>query len=357
MSHNYNKNIQKKLSHPCNLVTILGAGEVFIKKIKPALLKLGIESFNIYDPGNGSKIGLKKFSLKGPVLILSPNNFHISQIKHSLNLGLATYVDKPMVISVQELEALEKTLKTTNAPLYCGDYYYFKALPLLEANGKLKKYAPFLSQYGSCTHTLTNIESVEAVLLEGIDKYSGSIEHRSWLAQVDSGGGMLLDLMIHLTNILNMLELGLEDIHQVNLRFFDKQSQTFKDIKDEDKTEDYAEVYGTLKGNIPVKLKAGKYAPAHKRYIRFIHSDAHTTTLYFTKKNFAQIKDNRGKLIWHSELMVDPYWLTMYDALEFFYSDHSSRDKLYLYWEEQALSIRQIEAVKNIAFKKILPLP
>jgi hypothetical protein len=309
-------------------VTILGPGEVFRDKIEACLNELGVRTFNIYRPRNFPGLtpeeSLASFHLSGPVLILSPNAFHLPQVEHVLAKGHPCYVEKPMVISVAELEQLRELTKNSFVPLYCGDYYYFKALPLLLRYGHLPEYADFVRQSGSYAHPESPVVAVEAALLEGGGEASGSIEHRVWLGDAKSGGGMLLDLMLHLTNILNMLGLKLETVSTARLERFDRKTKQFRPLADSSEAEDYAEALGVLAGGIPITLKAGKYSPRHERFIRLRHADGCATTLSFTKENIAETVDKHGKRLWQGKLLADPYLLTMRDAFAFS-RDHADR--------------------------------
>ena len=330
-------------------VTILGAGEVFRVKIEPCLTRLGVSRYTIYDPEVVGNRSLEDFQLLGPVFVLSPNVFHLPQTEHALRKGHPCYVEKPIVISTAELEQLLDLAKSVATPLYCGDYYFFKALPLLLRYGHLLQYSEQVQQSGNYDHPGSAISAVEAVLLEGGGEPSGSIARRAWLGDVRAGGGMLLDLMVHLTNILNMLDLRLEAVSHAALKRFNQQNQRYEPIHDGSIAEDYAEASGMLTGNIPVTLRAGKYSAIHERYIRLHHQDGCTTKLYFTGKNFAQTLDRHEKLLWQGELLADPYLLTMYDVLAFFRDSSTKKDiSMARFLKEQALSIRQIDMIKEI---------
>ncbi|MDR1242473.1 MAG: hypothetical protein LBM00_06810 [Deltaproteobacteria bacterium] len=332
------------------MVTIFGAGEVFRSKIRACLTELGVSNFNIYSPKLTPAPKITDFQLHGPVLILSPNAFHLPQIEHVLKKGHPCYVEKPMVISVAELEQLRELAANSCAPLYCGDYYYFKALPLLLRYGRLEQYREYAAQSGEYAHAASPIVSVEAALLEGGGEASGSIEHRAWLGDAKAGGGMLLDLMLHLTNILNMLGLNLETVSMATLGRFDRKTRQFRRLAASSEAEDYAEIRGALTGGIPVAMKAGKYSPRHERFVRLRHADGCVTTLHFTKDNIAETVDKNGKRLWQSKLLADPYLLTMRDAFAFFRDHANMKEKpCACFFEEQALSIRQIDMIKNRA--------
>jgi len=344
--------LQKRCFIPDQALTILGAGEVFRAKIEPCLNKLGVSHYNIYEPKVMGNSPLGDFQLQGPVFVLSPNVFHLSQTEYALRKGHPCYVEKPIVISTAELDQLLELVKNIAMPLYCGDYYFFKALPLLLRYGHFLQYGELVKQSGDYDHCGSAVSAVEAVLLEGGGEPSGSIAHRAWLGDVRAGGGMLLDLMIHLTNILNMLGLRLETVSHAALKRFDTQSWRYEPIDGGSIAEDYAEASGVLAGNIPVTLRAGKYSAAHERYIRLHHQDGCITTLYFTEKNFVQTVDRRTKILWQSELLIDPYLVAMHDALAFFHDSSMKKDiGMARFLEEQALSIRQVDLMKKIALE------
>ncbi|MDL2307129.1 Gfo/Idh/MocA family oxidoreductase [Desulfovibrio sp. OttesenSCG-928-C06] len=343
---------------PYDEVTILGAGEVFQLKIKECLSSLGVKKFNIYDPGLYPDIDWHDFKLVGPVFILSPNHLHLQQLRHVLHHGSACYVEKPMVINCDELETLAKLMRDASSPVYFGDYYFFKALPLLCANGHLRQYKSFVMEQGRYDHSINDVVAVEAQILEGGCEKSGTIEHRNWLTIKSAGGGMLLDLLIHITNILNLLGLHLESVSNSSHKYFSHESGKYEPIVQNDRAEDYAGVEGYLTGDIPVKLRVGKYAAEHSRYIKLHHANGDITALYFEKKNFAHLINAKGDIPWYSELKVNPYLLTMRDALTFFKANqskkYSSDSKFYA---EQSLSIEQIAMIGEALEVNTSPAP
>lgn len=67
--------VEPSFQPPPGPLVVVGAGEVFVKKIRPQLEKLGLSQFLIYDPayeGPGHLDRLEAAPADRPALILSP---------------------------------------------------------------------------------------------------------------------------------------------------------------------------------------------------------------------------------------------------------------------------------------------
>lgn len=335
-------------------VNILGAGEVYQKKIKPALKYLGIEHFKIFDPNytnlsqNETRINsIDELSSNSITFILSPNKFHLTQSIELIKKQVAVYIEKPFVVNKQELEIFEKT--GINSPVYLGDYYIFKALGLLSLVGikmpfkkfieiKLDKDEKLLRSIHSNKQILGEINKIEGCLLEGGNL--GTIQHRNWLSEKGQGG-MLLDLMIHLTNIVFMAGFKISEINNSILYESAEKIGDYK-ILSEDKVEDLAKVSGIMNNDIEFNFTAGKNAVFSDRWLKFTDKNGYSLELVFNSNNevFYRYKDEiLGKLL----VKLDPYILTMMDAFSFFREEKN----FVKYFDIQKNSICAIEDFKD----------
>lgn len=125
-------------------LALIGIGHVYQNKIKPALVHLGVGSVyprQVLDPNQSADTAESKIEALTEVLpeaigiVISPNHVATQQMETLLEQHVPTYKDKPIAINEEGIKSLEHTLKETQTPIYFGDYYLFKALPLLLAMG------------------------------------------------------------------------------------------------------------------------------------------------------------------------------------------------------------------------------
>lgn len=313
---------------------ILGAGQAYRKYAEPALNFLGIKDRVIYDPDpqrvhdEEAKIIPSDIAADKIAFILSPNNFHASQALDFLNRNIRFYVEKPVAIKSSEIDQLDAAVAKAKEPSYYGDYYFFKALGLLSLMGiemPFKEHLKIEQDYGHALRNamdtgkplLGNIRKIEASLLEG-EGSAGTIQGREWLGDIKQGGGMLFDLMVHLTNIAGMLDLSVDTIDKVYLgtRTDERGKYNPLSLYNWDTAEDFAQVQGKTSNSIPIKFAVGKYAKAHDRYVLLEDAIGAQLKLSFTTDNSVEWIDKNGTIKGKVILLADPYMLTMVDAAE-----------------------------------------
>jgi len=336
-------------------VVVAGHGEVFRNKIKPALEFMGIHEFLIFSPsyqGGGKLINLEDAPSDSLVLILSPNKFHLEQALICLNIGLPFYMEKPLAIDQAEIDRFTDAFSGRQlAKCCCGDYYFFKALPLLAfflSDWRLKA-EPWLSALPP-RGVFGDVVRVEGRLFESGHDLRGTLEHRAWLTKVASGGGMLLDLMVHFTNIFLLLGYSFDKLSSCALyKNIDGQLGCFTPLDSDAICEDRAEVRGFLNGHIPFSFEVSKYAERQDRWLKFHDRDNRQLVMRFDLHNTLEIiSPNSDEPKAEICLRVDPYLLTMSEALHFLLTPGPPAR---LYFEEQAASICLIEKMKTLYFK------
>lgn len=293
---------------------IIGPGECAAKKIIPEFFRntnevqltglIGVETedevrrrfakygterdfdqttYQKYDPNNDSLVEVVNSFGKDidGVLITTPHDIHLLQAVVMLEKGHTVYLEKPPVANMNEFSKLERTLENSVGRLFCADYYTdTKAIGLLAALGVIDKndwrvslltsqtHEEVPDQFYGITRKLGNITKIEARLLESGE--IGVVDHRPWL-MIPGKGGMILDLMYHLGNMLFTIIkpendlllkssfLGVND--GVNLGVYCH----FK--RESERAEDYGKVVlGSVLNNFDIKFKFGKYAKHNDRF-------------------------------------------------------------------------------------------
>lgn len=131
-------------------------------------------------------------------MILTPNRLHAAHILELAPLRIPVFVEKPLVTTLEDLEAVERSV-ATNPGLYCSDYFVDVAgIPLLRWLGRPcpRALLPYVRGTGSDGFDrLGRIQRVEAVLLESTGPKS-SFSGREWLWDPEHGG-VIWDLAYH----------------------------------------------------------------------------------------------------------------------------------------------------------------
>ncbi len=154
-----------------------------------------------------------------------------------------------------------------------------------------------------------------------------------------------MDLMIHFTNILEVLDYRIAEIEDCVLyKFVGPEKGRFELLDSPERGEDMAAVKGTLTDGTPVNLSVAKYAAAHELWLKFEDESGWRATLFFDPLNSLEIEDPKTGTKLQVTLTVDPYYLTMLEAMHFFQEQGEAKTK---YFEQQAASISLIERMKN----------
>lgn len=344
---------------------IIGAGQVFQQRIGPSLHFLGVENKVILDPNLNKELlgqrdqridNLEAITEDHIGFILSPNNRHVSQVIELAGRKVSVYVEKPIAINKEEISELDKVVAETKVPIYFADYYLFKALGLFalmgvempfkehlriehDPNGKLA------DAIKTCKPILDKIVKVKGYLLEGGQTLPATIEGREWLGDLKQGGGMLLDLMVHLTNITNMLDLKIKSISSAWLGVNEGIRGKYRPIDsgEFETAEDFAKVEGTATNGAEVEFAVGKFAKEHDRYLLLEDENGYALRLAFTSDNSVEWRDANGDFLGKVNLLADPYFLTMTHAIE-----HLTKGNGAMFYEPQRESVLKIEEMQKI---------
>lgn len=343
-------------------VAILGVGQAYRKYVEPALNFLGVKNREVYDL-NPKKVRDEEVKIvpsditKDKITyILTPNNFHAFQSLDLLKRGMPFYVEKPVAINSSEINQLDEAVKQAKEPSYYGDYYLFKALGLFSLMGIEMPFKEHLRveqddnsalrrSIDSGKPLLGKIKKIEAHLLEGGDVSAATIEGREWLGELSQGGGMLFDLMVHLTNLAHILGSSIDALDAVRLGVRTEERGVYSPIELHDWTtaEDFAQVSGTMVDGATFDFVVGKYAKEHNRYVLLEDENGTKLKLSFTTDNSVEWIDANGKIKGKVVLLADPYMLTMVDAIE-----HLTKGKGPRFYQTQRESVIMIEKMHAV---------
>ncbi|MBS4760174.1 MAG: hypothetical protein KHX03_05710 [Clostridium sp.] len=359
---------------------ILGAGAIFSN-----FLKLG-ETIDFYYDKNSGEIGIfdpkllqideihqeyKGYNIlkglddieNGVVYIISPNKFHTPQINAlSKNQSLnGIYTDKPICISRKELAELENTVKTSKTPLYFGDFFFFSQLPALRLMGvkmpykeavtiqfddsKDKKFSNSIKK----AKAFYTPDEIKNIICKTIEHGAEDFEKRKWLKDKSEGGGVILDLQVHISNLLNLMGLELTDINYVS-------AEKFKDTKfsavHKNEAEDRAVIKGRLNKKIPVYMETAQYMKNRETYILIEGKDGNKikiSTDVFDKKT--ELLDKENNVIARAYTVPRPYSLMIHHAQTCF-DDPKTKD-IPMFFDVQRKTMKQLFTIKDIIDEQI----
>lgn len=358
--------------------SVVGAGSIFSNFLKFGEIidfyynpKMG--NISIFDPkflnDNGMKAAPDDYNVLkslddirgGSVYIISPNKFHVPQMTQlSKNEDIkGIYTDKPVCISKKELAELEKTVQTSKTPLYFGDFFFFSQIPAIRLMGVKMPYKDAItvqfdnSKNKTFSSSIENAEpfytsnEIKNIVCKTIEQGSENFEKRGWLKNKEAGGGVLLDLQVHISNLLNLTGLELTNIDSVSAKKFN--GKEFSSLKDGE-VEDRAVIEGKINRTIPVYMETAQYMPKRENYIWIEGKDGNKikiTTDVFDKKT--ELINENGNIIARAYTVPIPYSLMIHHSQNFF--DDSATNKTPMFFDVQRKTMKQLFAVQDMAYR------
>ncbi len=378
------KDLDSPLSHEFaasldNLnILVIGAGDLFngyLNLSEKLRFLLGKNSrLSIFDPNLSDKRPLEgnfirsfeEIEKDSLALILSPNYLHLRHLEELLKLSpvKGIYCEKPMCINDAELQKLDKLVGQTSKPLFFGDFFYYKALSLLSLSGVPMPHRNLLKIEFDDTQgaiedalknnvpLLGNIKRIEGRLLKGGHP---SLFKRKWIFEKEQGGGVMLDLMIHLLNLAGIIGHKIASLNSVELLkySFRNSENAPKGVYSEllaDEAEDYAHISGKMTNGAEFDFKSAQYALNKENYLLLEdeYSNKLKVSLSRTDRSLEYF-DKSGVLSAKINLSAAPYLLMMHHALN--YLNMSGNNTTPLFYEEQFETITQIENIKLFSKK------
>ncbi len=231
-----------------------GLGDLASHRIIPALNRLSAEfsiEFAMVDissnaSGKYYKFGKEPLSEYNAAIISTPNDTHRDIAVKALNSGMHILCEKPLAHTLKAAgEIVEEADKYPAQIAMLSDHYLYKPA-VWEV---IQKWAGYKARIGE-------IKSIKAKFLE-----SSSVEGREWLLHKEkSGGGVIMDIGIHLVSIMGRL-FG-----------YDKIDVTKAAISRYEGAPGDGETYGHIVlnvDNIPAEIEVGKMMANTEKSIVF----------------------------------------------------------------------------------------
>ena len=207
---------------------------------------------------------------------------YLSYKQFFTSLGIPVYVEKPVAVSINDLNKfLELSMKFPRL-IYAAEYCVEgKAFSLLTATGCINEndqHNNYLQHSdgdwrASFIQNLGPIKNIQGKLLEG-EGPGGTAEHKAWLLD-GKQGGMIRDLASHLFGPLYDIGFANADVlnPKVILGKYEKHLPLgkFRPLQSRDEGETYARIEGnfiTPAGAAHFTFEIGKYWPKHDRKLK-----------------------------------------------------------------------------------------
>jgi predicted dehydrogenase len=181
------------------------------------------------------------------VLILTPNDAHVSYAMEIAKIRKPMVIEKPIATSPEELSLLEMLVEA-RAPIYFSDFYVdVRAVPLLVAAGRLGPNDWRRQLVTGDEFSISDIGSIRRIEGRIIEDYS--FRTHSWVGKRQAGG-VIFDMMVHLLALLRCLfpqeELQIEECERLFHQEIDGSQHYIKTSLTHDQAEAYARLEGKL---------------------------------------------------------------------------------------------------------------
>ncbi len=237
-------------------------------------------------------------------IIMTPNASHLQYAEFFTSRGMPVYVEKPAVVSMDELRKFLKLAEAHPRLVYAAEYCNSgKALGLLYAARKLRRDDPrlkYLKADGRIREVYARLGCLKKVvgkMLEGEGTRS-TADHRLWLLDGNQGG-MVRDLLSHMFG--SLYDLGLADSKVVGLRVklgkYDSWMRPgeYRPVAKVSEGETYARAEGMFiasYGMPTFSFEVGKYWPKNERFLRLDFENGRATLNY--EKPYELVVESSG---------------------------------------------------------------
>lgn len=249
-------------------------------------------------------------------IVMTPNDSHVEYAAFFAARRIPVWVEKPLAVSLYDLERLLSIPDTFLKNIYCAEYCVDgRMLNLLYAAGAISKNDPrnaYISNpekmkeaYGH----LGRLISIQGKMLEG-EGTAGTADHRPWLLE-GNRGGMIRDLLSHLFGPLYDAGLASSEVMdlQVKLGRYDKGMALgqWRPLKSASEGETYAVINGRFlmpEEEATFEFEVGKYWPKHDRFLELTFEKGFMRMSY--EKPFEATIENKDSMV-TSSITVDFY--------------------------------------------------
>lgn len=359
--------------HPIKIITF-GGGDV-LKRIKKGLEGLGenrkisgiVDPFSsTVDPNlriSALKTYIESERKKHPdqtiaMLDLSPSGFHEKYLGIANLWNCPYYGEKPLAVNLKGLETIGKIVNEKRIPIYFGDHYEYRCAGFFAAQlpkesspfydflhtGKILQdetgmFEKIFSKRESFEPLIKEVKTVRGAILESKDSLTGKTDHRAWLQNLEKGGGMLLDLIVHLLDPFHALGYKIDQnaYTEMNLQAIDNNQEYVPIPEGSEAAEIYARLKGATTQGIHFDFEVGKYYPGQtKKYFEMEGTDGSKITVDFGNQTTTYSDPHERKSILKME--ADAHQILMAD----FMNHVRSNDKTAKNYDRQAETIRDI---------------
>lgn len=347
--------VEMAATFPQQKILVLGVGDLYagFLSVETAMNHLtgGTDHRYLYDPQRKPNAGtwvntLDEIPDGAAAFILTPNRFHLEQLRElsqKKNLK-GIYVEKPVVISKAELAQLDEVVRNSKVPIYFGDHYLGVALPLLVAQGQPNAYSSQVRVVRDPTGKLAQAIQSGKPVLGKITKVSAKVlelgqglEKRTGYFSKKAGGGVLLDLQIHLSNLAGKMGLDISRVTKKELTPFHAATEP------SDAAEERARFSGVLPNGGTFDFEVGQFAAARQNYFELTDDTGHKLILDLNMRTVSY-RGPHGEDLGMLAGPIDPYVQTVHQALRFFES--ATGNQTYNY-ELQRAATAAIEDLKD----------
>jgi predicted dehydrogenase len=266
----------------------------------------------------------------------------------------SVYVDKPIAIDSKQLGQLGQILPKLNKPVFFGDHYVYAATGLLALLGKETIHKALLDlRFDTMGDLRAALDQAQPLLgrlakVEARTTFIGSqslVGDRGWLEKSSLGGGVLLDLAVHQTNVLHCLGLEVEKVERADRRIRPDEPSTPLGVfvprpAGSDLAEDYADVSGRLRGGAVFSLTVAQFEKEYQDFLILTDENGRSVKMDYVTRTVRVFQGE--ELIGELRCAADPVLLTMHHALSYF----ASGDTEPMYYQEHRNSVELIERIK-----------
>lgn len=295
---------------------------------------------------------------KGSAFIISPHKFHSAQLEELAQKEIldGVYTDKPMCINKRELNNIDNIVTKTNTPLYFGDFFFFSQIPALRLMGVPMPYKDAITvqfdktkdkKFTNSIKTATPLykeDQIKKVTCKTIEKCTDDFLKRKWLQEKENGGGVILDLQVHISNLLNLMGLELTKINSITAEKFENGS--FRPVT-KTEAEDRAVIKGKLNDKIPVYMETAQFMNERDNSIIFEMKDGKKLKIYtdvFDKK--VELIDRNGKVQARAYTIAMPYSLMFHHVQKSFEDKKANRTPMF--YDIQRKTMKQLFTMQEL---------
>lgn len=306
-------------------------------------------------------------------MVATPSGLHVPQVAKLLSNSNVNgiMVEKPMATTPQQLAMLDFLVKNSSKPMYFANDLYFRALPLLAAMGKPMPYkdkldvAPGLPGTDALKRAiqtgqpvLGKIVDIQGQWVYNWNKDAPPQKSREWLWKKETGGGELLDLFVHVANVLSFMGYRPDPArpYQYTVLGWDFNKQDYMPLKRAQPPYDadwFSHIQETLTGpdQNPVKFQFNvglNPVFANEDYLQLTDERGMKLRMpmKYTHENdevYVDLLDPNNQTVGRIYLSQKPYYLMMHHALSYLNTGKPAP----LFYEEQKAALDWIFRIKE----------